>query len=184
MKSLALILFLFIAFDSNAQQFKFIHGELIIDTVANSDNSKLELFSNTVGFISTYFKNTKATIDVKDIELGELVFSGNLIGFYTSKVTNVVNKKGKKEPDSTRELPLKVGFTCHLYLKDNKFKVILKKFDTVSSLLYSYGETSSFPFHEGVLVSEDEDDLHALALIREFLKTLTVSLNSKPENDF
>ncbi|WGQ12970.1 hypothetical protein [Sphingobacterium faecium] len=185
MRRLLVVFFaLFILSGVRAQQFKIYDGDVIIDTIVNSENTKLGLFSNAVGFVSTYFKDTKATIDMKDLELGEFVFSGYLTGNYIKEYEGTVDKKGRKEADYTRTLPLKVGFTCHLYLKDKKFKVVLKQLDRVNSLLYSLGTGDLYPFEEWILESDNEDDVYSLGLVVNFIKTVSKSLNEIPENEF
>lgn len=172
MKSIILIslsIFL-ITIEAKAQQFKYVDAELILDSVGNTNNSKKEIFSNAIGFVSSYFKKSKAVIDVRDLELGELVFSGSLLGEYIDS--------------NDEDRPMKIDFTCHIYIKDKKYKVVMKQLKRVNSILYKYGPSDSFPFHEGALTSKDKDDIYSLSLIKNFVTELSKRLNKTPDNDF
>lgn len=186
MKRIIIIVFCLIGFSLvHAQQFKVIDNSVQIDTISESVHNKSQLFSNALGFISSSFKNAKAVISIQDLELGEIVFTGNLLGSFDKYYAAEFNKKGKKTSDEYfQQMPLKVTMTCHLYLKDNKFKIVIKNISAVNSLLLSIGRGESYSVSSNFHLSEDKETFSNADLVKNFIINLATQLNRKPENDF
>lgn len=186
MKRIIIIIFCSLGFSLvHAQQFKVIDNSVQIDTISESVYNKTQLFSNALGFISSSFKNTKAVISIQDLELGEIVFTGNLLGSFDKYYAAEFDKKGKKTSDEyLQQMPLKVTITCHLYLKDNKFKIVIKNICAVNSVLLSYGGGESLLVSNNFHLSEDKETSSKASLVKRFIIDLATQLNRKPENDF
>jgi hypothetical protein len=147
---------------------------LSLDTVVQSNLSKLQLYSNAISYLASNFKDSRVVIENKNPDLGEIIFSGS-VGGQTNTVT--IDKKGRS---TTHTNEAHLLFKCKLYFKDNKFKVIL------SSLEYPFsGYLTGVNFPLNVPKENEEPYIKvARELAYTLIKDISKSLNSKPLNDF
>jgi hypothetical protein len=147
---------------------------LLLDTVVQSNLSKLQLYSNATSFLANSFKDSRVVIENKDSDLGEIIFSGS-IGKRITEV--IIDKKGRS---STHTNEANLLFKCKLYFKDNKFKVIL------SSLEYPFsGYLTGVNFPLSLPKDKEEPYIiGARELAYTLIKDISKSINSKPLNDF
>ncbi|MES2651281.1 MAG: DUF4468 domain-containing protein [Bacteroidota bacterium] len=78
-----------------------------LDTVVNSNLTKKEIYSNALRYLTSTFKDSRSVIEMKDFELGEIAFKGNM-----SNDKNVF-----------------LYFKCRVYTKDSKFKIVLSSLE-------------------------------------------------------
>lgn len=148
----------------------------MIDTVSTSSLTKPQLFSNTLSFISSSTNDARKVIENKDLELGEITFSST---YRTSITISDTSKKGK----ITTHLEHPVfKFKCNVYLKDGKFKIVIKNilwdFVGFSEPIIPYDPNS----YKGSPFSRHSESVsNALVSI---IKDMTNKINSKPSNDF
>lgn len=188
-KQIITLIFIFLGLTTFAQQFKpdpnFTAGadapnakRFIVDTVATSTYKKEQLYSNALGYLTNAAKDSRNLIESKSIELGEIVFSGNI---ETSVLKSDTTKKGKIE---TYKKNVKVFFKCNVYVKDQKFKIILSKIETELSGL------GLEPWPIDPLPNGIENRFHPLEnkaaceLTLYYVKLLADKINSKPQRDF
>lgn len=188
MKNLILLFisFLFFALTSNAQTIKIDeNSKLYLDTVSTSDLSKEQLFSNAVGFVSDRFKNSQNAIEQNDLEQGELFFIGNISQSFENIIEGKVNKKGKKTEDSAYRDGVTLHFKCRVYLKDNKYKVVLSNLEIPFSEVLNIGVRVPLSY-PGVdeASSTGKGKLVAIEIAERFIKDISKSLNKIPENVF
>ena len=146
----------------------------LLDTVVLSKYSKTQLYSNALNFVSTSFKDSRYVIEAKDSELGEIAFRGNVPKEY---IKIIEGKRGKK--DSIPEVG-RLFFKCKIYLKDQKFKIVLYSLETTMSSL--------LPDIKFTVRDTESPDMQYNNVARisalELIKEMSAFVNRKPENDF
>jgi len=147
----------------------------MLDTVAVSSLSKQQLYSNAMSFLTNSFKDSRSVIESKDLETGEISFSGN-----TGKSITVsdTTKKGKI---SSHLETVNLYFKCKVYLKDQKFKIIINSLEKPFTALMPGGPRLPIDIHASFQQNENEA---AMDLAMGLIKSLAASLNRKPESDF
>lgn len=148
----------------------------MIDTVVTSSLSKKQLYSNGISFIAATFPDSRDVIQVKDLELGEILFNGII----SKKYLDTVDIKTKL---ITRELTGNLHFKCKLYLKDGKYKIILYGLETSKSNFPEIQYTLDVPKYSGSK-KEDKYNIVGRELSISFINDLSIALNKKPDNDF
>lgn len=155
----------------------------LIDTVVASDLNKDQLYSNSLKMISGSFKDSRNVIESKDLDLGEIVYKGFIGSKFVHKIEGKVDKKGRKGKDEFLEDEARLYFKCHLFLKDNKYKVVLTDLKMPITALF---DTESTRIHVVPVDEIKEYDLqskiHQMAL--SYIKSVASELNKKPMNDF
>lgn len=146
----------------------------MLDTVVISKYNKTQLYSNALNFVSTSFKDSRYVIENKDSELGEIAIRGNVPKEY---IKVIEGKRGNK--DSITEVS-RLFFKCKIYLKDEKFKIVLYSLETtMSSLLpdikFTVRDTESPDMEYNNVARKSALDL---------IKEMSAFVNRKPENDF
>lgn len=184
-KELLTLLLLFLATLSYSQSFKedpnFVKQApnakgYMLDTVSASALKKDQLYSNALAFLSNRFKDSRSIIESKDLDLGEISFKGN------TQTTVSISDTTKKGKVSTYLETVKLFFKCKIYLKDQKFKIVLYSLEKpFTSLIASELKLPIDPF-ETVLMAKEHKAASDMAL--NVIKDLAASLNKKPENDF
>lgn len=161
--------------DSNTKKIEQRLPYYLIDTVVQSALTKTQLYSNCLGYIANSFNDSRAVIELKDSDIGEIIFSGNTYRIVTE---NLSKKKNKVE---NVDFKMRLFFKCKLFLKDNKFKVI------IFSLEYPFTELLDTGVNLPVQPSSpDEKDNNKIAreLAFDLIKDISGKINKKPENDF
>jgi len=130
-----------------------------LDTVIVSSLTKQQLYSNTLNYLTTSFKDSRSVIEMKDADLGEVSFNGVI----ESDITNLY-------------------FKCKVYNKDNKFKVVLSALEYDKpipglSLSKSQLRVANKNF-------DPEQNKAARQLAISLIKDIAYRINKKPENDF
>jgi hypothetical protein len=149
----------------------------MLDTVATSALSKTQLYSNTMAFIANYFKDSRNVIENKDLELGEITFKGNT---FTNIAVSDTSKKGKI---TTHYETVRLFFKCKVYLKDQKFKIILQNLEKPAFAILATGVNLPVdPYEKIGMLANEQRAASGLALL--VIKDLALALNKKPENEF
>lgn len=144
-----------------------------IDSVIVSAYTKQQLYSNAMGYITQSFKDSRSVIEMKDADLGEIAFRGN-VSRRVNKV--IVDKKGKKT-DVVENVYL--FFKCRIYVKDNKYKIVL------SALEYPMSEILGLDLRFTVsLKNESENNTVAKDIALNLIRDMSDRINKKPESDF
>lgn len=146
---------------------------VLLDTVATSEYSKIQLYSNALNYLTSSFKDSRNVLEMKDADLGEIAFKGS-VSNRTIKTTTT--KKGKTE--SIEEITL-IHFKCKIYVKDKKYKIVLSSLET-SPLSFS-------PDIKVTIVGEpnvSERNNRAQQVALNYIKDIAQQINKKPENDF
>lgn len=149
----------------------------LIDTVVNSKLTKKQLYSNALNYLTKSFKDSRNVVEMKDADLGELAFSGNVPFYYSD--TTVTNRKKKGALTEVKQVSSFLVFKCKVYVKDERFKIVL-----------SHLKTPAFYFEQDKLQLTLRNEYYkannqsaretALALI----KHIASFLNRTPENEF
>ncbi|SDG32123.1 protein of unknown function [Pedobacter terrae] len=130
-----------------------------LDTVVISSLTKQQLYSNTLNYLTTSFKDSRSVVEMKDSDLGEVSFNGVI----ESDITNLY-------------------FKCKVYNKDNKFKVVL------SALEYSKPiEGLNLSKRQLRIANKNfdpEQNKVARQIATSLIKDIAYRINKKPENDF
>ena len=148
---------------------------LLLDTVVQSNYSKSQLYSNAVSYIANSFKDSRAVVESKDAESGEIIFNGHCAKMFDVTTTD---KKGKVK---TNQAQATLFFKCKLYLKDNKFKAVLL------SLEYPFGGYADTGVNYPLTLPVSNEYSYitgARELAYSLIKDIAAKINSKPENDF
>ena len=89
-----------------------------LDTIVNTSLNKAQIYSNAISWINSAFASTKAAIQSKDPEAGEILFKGSFYGSYSQNT----GKSGK-----AKAVPVNASgrFTGKVVAKDGKFRVLL-----------------------------------------------------------
>lgn len=147
----------------------------MIDTVVVSALTKAQLYSNALAYVANSFNDSRAVIEQKDADLGELVFKGNVaIGY----IDTLIEQK-KKRADTTL-VPLKSNlfFKAHIYVKEQKFKVVLSALEVpFSPLIPSIKMTVR-------LKDGKPADTEARKAALSLIAGIADAMNRKPANDF
>lgn len=145
----------------------------MLDTVAESKFTKQQLYSNAMAFLANNFKDSRSVVESKDLDLGEISFKGSTI---TSVIKSDTTKKGKI---TTSKWNVPLYFKCKIYVKDQKFKIILNSLDV--AYMVGLSGTPLDPFTTGTF-SQESNAASEAAL--DLIKNLAASINKKPESDF
>jgi hypothetical protein len=182
MKKLLIVIAVLLCNSSYAQTFKLdsviksVDSKLpyySIDTIVLSNYSKSDLFSNALRYIADSFKDSRNVVEVKDVDRGEIYFHGNVSKPFTNSYPD---KKGKIK---YLEEEAKLFFKCKIYLKDNKFKIVL------SSLEYPFTSLLDTGVNMPLQPNYDKPECRATGeLAMALIKNLSARVNSKPANDF
>lgn len=153
---------------------------LLLDTVAISSLKKQQLFSNALNYVSKSFKDSRNVLEMKDAELGEVLFNGRISFDFvdTATVTKTVKKQNIQTKEQ-REISSFLVFKCKVYVKDEKFKVVLYGLKT-PMFYFSQEELQSTLREEDYKMYNKTAKLVAL----DYIKSVSEFLNRKPENDF
>jgi len=148
----------------------------LLDTVITSTLTKQQLYSNSLSYISSSFRNSKKSIESKDLELGELSFVGSAI---VSVQDSSEQKLKKKTVYVHTDRDLTLHFKCRIYVKNQKAKIVL------SSLKYDYYISDD----QSIRIAPTRSDVFkgndvAATLAIDIIKDIASSLNKKPENEF
>jgi hypothetical protein len=146
-----------------------------IDTVLNSNLEKKNLYSNALSFIAAAFPDSRNVVQVKDLELGEIMFNGNISKNYVETENKVTNRP--------RTLSSTLHFKCKIYLKDKKYKIVLYGLEAANSIFPDYTYTLDVPFLSGS-TKESQFNLVGRELAISFIDSLVIALNKKPDSDF
>lgn len=148
----------------------------LLDTVGVSSNTKQQLYSNVLNYLTKSFQDSRNVLEMKDIELGEVSFSGTVPFEYVDTVSVKVKKETlKRETERSSFLT----FKCKVYLKEGKFKIVLSRLKT-PSFYFSQDELQSTLRKEFYKINNKIAKETALGL----LKDIAYKINKKPENDF
>jgi len=148
----------------------------MLDTVGVSTLTKSQLFSNALSFLTNNFKDSRSVIESKDLELGEISFKGNT--FKNIQVSDT-SKKGKI---ANRWETVRLHFKCKIYLKDQKFKIVLNSLQKpFSEMIASDTLLPIDPYANGIFSNSDKA---ASELALDLIKNIAKYLNTKPENEF
>lgn len=149
----------------------------LLDTVVATTLTKKQVYSNALRYISTAFKDSRDVIEMKDPDLGEIIFAGNVKENYL-KISE--DKKGKK---STFNDVVKLSFKGRIYIKDDRFKIVLSglQYDFTSLLPGAPQMTVTYPKEFGLYSGRNNAAVDAAL---KLIKDISLALNSKPENDF
>lgn len=151
----------------------------LLDTVVISGYSKQQLYSNALNFITSSFKDSRSVVEMKDADLGEIAFKGNVS---KAILVSTDTKKGKKTITENYETKLDLYFKCKIYCKDQKFKIVLSSLEyPISELAQDIKFTIRMP-KSGDPISERNTGASELAL--SLIKEISSQINKKPENDF
>ena len=142
----------------------------LIDSVGATFLSKKELFSNSVNYVSTVFRDSRNVIEMKDLELGEVLFTGTI-------------DKPFKEPDG-RILAGILNFKCKIYLKDGKYKVVLYGLEWAKSTFPTYSYQINIPYIFDIREKEEPANKAARELAYNLIKDISAAITKKPANDF
>lgn len=150
-----------------------ISQPLLLDTVVISKLTKMQLYSNVLGYLSSTFIDSRNVIEMKDADLGEVAFKGTVAKFYPKET---IDKKGIK---TTEEDKVTLFFKCKIYVKDEKYKIVLSdlEYDALSFIKVRYN--LKYPKE----VNEQRNNIvvdTSLILIND----IAYSLNKKPKSDF
>jgi hypothetical protein len=148
----------------------------MLDTVSASTLTIQQLYSNALSFLSNNFKDSRSVVESKDLELGEISFKGNMRAIMS------INDTSRKGKITTHQEPVILFFKSKIYLKNNKFKIVINSLErTLSAILSLDIKLPVDVYNVGLQSNEDKTTSNmALSLIKE----LSVYLNKKPENDF
>ena len=108
-------------FDSTTKKVKY---EIVVEM---KNVSKEELFERAKLWLSKYFNNSSAVIKSEDKEDGSIIGNGIVSSYYYEAI---IIEKSKRKKD-TLVSPMKkerVRFHIAIYLKDNKYKLLLTDF--------------------------------------------------------
>ncbi|WP_145859073.1 DUF4468 domain-containing protein [Pedobacter suwonensis] len=149
----------------------------LLDTVSVSLNTKQQLYSNVLSYLTKSFKDSRNVLEMKDFELGEVSFNGIVPFVY---IDTVAVKTTKKETiKSAIERNSFLSFKCKIYVKEGKFKIVLSRLKT-PSFYFSQDELQSTLRKEFYKPNNQVAKETALGLIRD----IAYRINKKPENDF
>ncbi|AMR32399.1 hypothetical protein A0256_13685 [Mucilaginibacter sp. PAMC 26640] len=148
----------------------------MLDTVSASNLSKDQLYSNALSFLSNSFKDSRNVIESKDLELGEISFKGNIRGVFTVSDTS---KNGKI---TSHQEPVILFFKSNVYLKNNKFKIVVSSLERTFSAILS--TSIKLPVDINRIGIQYDEDRVASNLALKLIKDFSAFLNNKPENDF
>lgn len=148
---------------------------VMLDTVADSKLSKDQLYSNALNFVTKSFEDSRAVIELKDSDLGEVAFKGHVPFSYTDTLTT---EKKKKVSHTIYTETVNLHFKCRVYVKELKYKVVLSALEVslpsiMSDIKISLTDDPQSASH----IRAQEVALNLIYDISEFL-------NRKPENDF
>ncbi|QNK63962.1 DUF4468 domain-containing protein [Pedobacter sp. PAMC26386] len=131
----------------------------LLDTVVVSTLTKPQLYSNALNYLTTSFKDSRSVVEMKDLELGEIAFSGTIV-----------------------EETVNLYFKCKVYAKDKKFKVVL------SSLQYGKPiaglELSNDQLRTANKTFDPVLNKTARQMAINLITDIAERVNRKPENDF
>jgi hypothetical protein len=148
----------------------------MLDTVASSTLTKQQLYSNALNYISNSSKDIRNVVEMKDVELGEISYKGNT---FTNISVSDTTKKGKI---TSHYETIRLMFRCKIYLKDNKFKIVLNSLEKPFMAMLSGGITVPVdPYYKGPGAHEYKV---ASDLALSMIKQIAVELNKTPENEF
>ncbi|WP_231492202.1 DUF4468 domain-containing protein [Pedobacter sp. Leaf170] len=181
MKKLLSIAFLIISWSySNAQSFKVDNDTpseykdnrpaFLIDSVGTSTLTKKQLYSNSINYITTAFKDSRDVIELKDLELGEVLFNGK------------ISKQYKDE--TGRLLDAILNFKCKIYLKEGKYKIVLHGLEFAKSTFPSYSYQINVPYIFDTKEKEDPANKAGRELAYNLIKNISAALTKKPGNEF
>ena len=145
----------------------------MVDTIAESKFTKQQLYSNAMAFLTNNFKDIRSVVESKDLDLGEISFKGSAI---TSVMKSDTTKKGKI---STSKWKIPVYFKCKIYVKDQKFKIVLNSLDV--GMMVGLSGAPLDPYSTGVF---SQENIAASEAVLDLIKNIAVSINKKSESDF
>ncbi|GEM_PF-2830878 len=141
-----------------------------IDTVINADLKKEALYSNSLRWISSNFKDSRNVIESKDVETGEVTFKGHMSGY-----AEVLVKKKVTFP------PVDLHFTGKVITKDGKYRLIM------SDLFFTYItptlKTGLRP-SDKTLIPDDPYNKQALKMLGFLTENLIYSMAQSSDQDF
>jgi hypothetical protein len=147
----------------------------LLDTVVISSNSKAQLYSNALAYISSTFTDSRSVIETKDSELGEIAFKGSSSVMHQG---TIAAKKGKEYSFNER---VTLYFKCRVYVKEGKFKIVLSSLEQP----YMPGLTSGIKVPISLPKPTDAQNVMvARGLAMDLIKTISARLNQKPESKF
>lgn len=147
----------------------------LLDTVVTTNLTKQQLYSNALDYVAKSFENSRAVIEMKDLELGEVLFVGRLKTTYLDTLEQVVKKKATT---TVFERESFVEFKCKIYAKDEKFKIVL--FSLKSPMLY-FAKDILFTLRNEYYKPYNEA---AKTTALSYIKETAAFLNRKPVSDF
>lgn len=147
----------------------------LLDTVIESKLTQKQLYSNSLNYISTSFKDSRNVLEMKDIDLGEISFIGT---YSTIIVDSIAHLLKKKTVYTYQNNELKLKFKCKIYVKDQKAKIVL------SSLLYDYYINKNTSIRIGKELEAWNGNRVASELALDLIKRIAGFINKKPDNDF
>lgn len=178
MKTLFTSFLLLLSLSAHSQGFTIdsLTNKVEYEVVLTQQNTKDELYSRAKQWVSQNFGNSEAVIDLDDKAQGQLFIEGETIAI------NKVEFEG-----STVTRGIDIAFNMRLYLKDNKYKVVVDNIETRS------GDGYSTPIdvnrlqatRNGKPVMYDGDAVVVSEkAIAKIVASLQTFLASKPESDF
>lgn len=146
----------------------------LLDTVAESKLSKQQLYSNGLNFLSKSFSDSRAVLEMKDPDLGEISFKGTVKVNYTDTLKS---EKKKKVVNEVYTDWVDLRFKCKIYVKDERFKIVLSSLEAPMHSLIDVPMTLS-------LQNERGSNVAALQEARNLIVRITEFMNRPPENEF
>lgn len=147
----------------------------MLDTVADSKLTKQQLYSNALNYVSKSFSDSRAVIEMKDADLGEISFKGLVPAPY---VDTLRTEKRKKVIENVITDEIDLHFKCKIYVKDQKYKVVLSSLEApMNSLFADIPMTLSMENDRPANEAAKEAAMNLILSISEFL-------NRTPENEF
>ncbi|MBS4063030.1 MAG: DUF4468 domain-containing protein [Chitinophagaceae bacterium] len=146
----------------------------LLDTVAESRLTKQQLFSNAMNYVTKSFKDSRAVLEMENLELGEIAFNGQVPIIFTDTIRTEKKKKVVEEIYSDR---VDMRFKCKIYVKDQKFKIVLYSMEVPMSSLLDVALGLS-------MESERTANQEAKMIAMDMIIGMTSFINRPPANEF
>lgn len=177
-KLLIVACLLFINMGAYAQGFTIdsLTSEVEYEVVLTQQNTKDELYTRAKQWVSQNFGSSEAVIDLDDKQQGQLFLKGE------TSTTHKVLLEGK-----TSTFPLDVTFDMRLYLKDNKYKVVVDNIQTNAIIgIFTKMNAKSLEVakQQGPLGMTGAEVMESEKAIANVVASLQTALAAKPESDF
>lgn len=150
-----------------------------VDTVVTTTLNKSQIYSNTISYLTSSYTDSRNVVENKDLELGEISFRGSISVIVDDSLE--VTKRNKKYKISN-ERNVNLYFKCTVYIKDSKFKILLKDLEYASPFpglsLYKYKVRNTKNN------SNLKDNNVASDITIDLIKYMSNQINKAPSNSF